>query len=130
MATNHFNELLLQTLKEISIHLDRLAGRIDRVEQRMDHLDGRIDRIIDQKADKSDLAATNKRLDSIESKLDQKADKADLVATNEKLDTLGAEVRSHGQRLDRIESGIRTLQWTMSAGLAVMGVIFAFLRAC
>ena len=29
---NHFNDLLLQTLKQINIRLDRLDGRMDRLD--------------------------------------------------------------------------------------------------
>ena len=91
--SNHFNELLLQTLKEVGIRLERLEGRVDHV--------------INEKADKADV----------------KDVKADVSA-------LRGEVRSHGQRLDRIETGIRTLQWTMTAGIAVLGIILAFMRSC
>ena len=114
--SNHFNELLLQTLKEVGIRLERLEGRVDHV--------------INEKADKSDVQDVKSdvkdvktELKSVSEKLDQKADKADVNALRD-------EVRSHGQRLDRIETGIRTLQWTMTAGLAVLGIILAFLRAC
>ena len=100
MATHHFNDLLLQTLKEVGLRLDRVEGRLERV-------DDRLDRVIEQKADKADLDVL----------------RVEMRAQGERLD-------SQGQRLDRIEAGIRTLQWTMSAGLAVMGVIFAFLKAC
>ena len=41
---NHFNDLLLQTLKQINVRLDRLDGRMDRLDTRME-----------QKADKTDL---------------------------------------------------------------------------
>ena len=33
---NHFNDLLLQTLKQINVRLDRLDGRMDRLDGRMD----------------------------------------------------------------------------------------------
>ena len=58
---NHFNDLLLQTLKQINVRLDRLDGRMDR-------LDGRMDRLIDVKVDKTDLDAkldTNGKLDTL-----------------------------------------------------------------
>ena len=42
---NHFNDLLLQTLKQINVRLDRLMDVMDR-------LDGRMDCLIDVKADK------------------------------------------------------------------------------
>ena len=99
---NHFNDLLLETLKEIRVRLDRLEGRADR--------------LIEQKADKSDVAA-------IAEKLDQKADKSDVAVLSE-------AVHSHGQRLDRIEAGIKTLQWTMTAGIAVIGLVLALFKAC
>ena len=107
--SNHFNELLLQTLKDIGIRLERLEGRVDHV--------------INEKADKIDVQDIRAELKSVSQKLDQKADKSDVNALRD-------EVRSHGQRLDRIETGIKTLQWTMTAGLAVLGIILAFMRAC
>ncbi|MCY4552545.1 MAG: hypothetical protein OXC79_02615 [Candidatus Poribacteria bacterium] len=107
--SNHFNELLLQTLKEVGIRLERLEGRVDHV--------------INEKADKTDVKDVKAELKSVAEKLDQKADKADVNALRD-------EVRSQGQRLDRIEMGIKTLQWTMTAGLAVLGIILAFVRSC
>ena len=137
--SNHFNELLLQTLKDIGIRLERLEGRVDHV--------------INEKADKTDVKDVQTELKAVAEKLEQKADKADvkdvkvdvkdvqteLKAVAEKLEqkadkadvnALHDEVRSHGQRLDRIETGIKTLQWTMTAGLAVLGIILAFIRSC
>ena len=144
--SNNFNELLLQTLKDVGIRLERLEGRVDHV--------------INEKADKTDVKEVKAELKSVAEKLDQKADKADLKSVIEKLDqkadkadvqdvkadvqdvkadvqdvkadvnTLRDEVRSQGQRLDRIETGIKTLQWTMTAGIAVLGIILAFVRSC
>ena len=48
---NHFNDLLLQTLKQINVRLDRL--------------DGRMDSLIETKTDKAGLDATNKKLDNL-----------------------------------------------------------------
>ncbi|RKU17314.1 hypothetical protein C6503_11105 [Candidatus Poribacteria bacterium] len=107
--SNNFNELLLQTLKDVGIRLERLEGRVDHV--------------INEKADKTDVKEVKADLKSVIEKLDQKADKADV-------NTLRDEVRSQGQRLDRIEMGIKTLQWTMTAGIAVLGIILAFVRSC
>ena len=126
MAT-HFNDLLLQTLKETNVRLDRLDSRMDR-------LDGRIDYLIDTKADKTALEVTNEKLDALSTKIDTKADKADLDATNEKLDTLGrrldGKIDALGHRIERIEGGIGTLKWVIGAEVAVIGVILAFIRAC
>ena len=125
---NHFNELLLQTLKEVGIRLERLEGRVDHViNEKADKTDVKdvkaaIEKL-DQKADKTDMQA-------VIEKLDQKADKTDIKDVKADVNTLRDEVRSHGQRLDRIETGIKTLQWTMTAGLAVLGIILAFIRAC
>lgn len=94
---NHFNDLLLETLKDIRI-------RLERVESRVDH-------IVNEKADKADVRDLKAEL------------KADFK-------TLGDKVQSHDQRLDRIETGIKTLQWTMTAGLAILGIILAFVRSC
>ena len=91
--SNHFNELLLQTLKDIGIRLERLEGRVDHV-------------------------------------VNEKADKTDVKDVKSDVNALRDEVRSQGQRLDRIETGIKTLQWTMTAGLAVLGIILAFMRSC
>ena len=106
---SHFNDLLLQTLKQINVRLDRL--------------DGRVDRLMDEKADKADL-------DLIHEKLDAKADKADLDATNEKLDGLSGKVDDLGRRIERIDAGIGTLKWVIGAEVAVIGVILAFIKAC
>lgn len=94
---NHFNDLLLQTLKDVGIRLERLEGRVDH--------------IINEKSDKVDVQDLKAEL------------KADF-------NTLGDKVQSHAQRLDRIETGIKTLQWTMTAGLAILGIILAFVRSC
>ncbi|MDE0018282.1 MAG: hypothetical protein OXU51_19025 [Candidatus Poribacteria bacterium] len=107
--SNNFNELLLQTLKDVGIRLERLEGRVDHV--------------INEKADETDVKEVKADLKSVIEKLDQKADKADVNALRD-------EVRSQGQRLDRIEMGIKTLQWTMTAGIAVLGIILAFVRSC
>ena len=101
--SDHFNELLLQTLKEVGVRLERLEGRVDHV--------------INEKADKIDVSDVKTELSDVKTEL-----KADVNG-------LWDEVRSQGQRLDRIETGIRTLQWTMTAGLAVLGIILAFLKA-
>lgn len=90
--SDHFNELLLQTLKEVGVRLERLEGRVDHV--------------INEKSDKEDVR-------------DLKTD----------LKVLRDEVRSNGQRLDRLEAGIKTLQWTVTAGIAALGVLIALLKA-
>ena len=118
---NHFNELLLQTLKEVGIRLERLEGRVDHViNEKADKTD-----VQDVKADikdvKADIKDVKANVNVLNEKLDQKADKADV-------NILRDEVRAHGQRLDRIETGIKTLQWTMTAGIAVLGIILAFVR--
>ena len=128
--SNHFNELLLQTLKDVGIRLERLEGRVDHV--------------INEKADKTDVQDVKADIKSVAEKLDQKADKSDVkdvksdvkdVKSDVKdvksdVNALRDEVRSQGQRLDRIETGIKMLQWTMTAGLAVLGIILAFMRSC
>ena len=159
---NHFNDLLLQTLKEVGIRLERLEGRVDHIiNEKSDKADVQdlkaelkaVTEKLDQKADKADVQDLKAELKAVTEKLDQKADKVDvqdlkaeLKAVTEKLDqkadkadvntlradvnTLGDEVRSQAQRLDRIETGIKTLQWTMTAGLAILGIILAFVRSC
>lgn len=51
---NHFNDLLLQTLKQINVRLDRLDGRMDRLDTRME-----------QKADKADLEVPDGKFDEV-----------------------------------------------------------------
>ena len=124
---NHFNDLLLQTLKDVGIRLERLEGRVDH--------------IINEKADKVDVQDLKAELKAVTEKLDQKADKADIqdlkadgrdlkAELKADFNTLSDKVQSHAQRLDRIETGIKTLQWTMTAGLAILGIILAFVRSC
>ncbi len=135
--SNHFNDLLLQTLKEVGIRLERLEGRVDHViNEKSDKAD-----VTDVKADvrnvKTDVKDVRIELKAVAEKLDLKSDKADVKdvkadVRNVKTDVnaLRDEVRGQGQRLDRIETGIKTLQWTMTAGLAVLGIILAFMRTC
>ena len=97
--SDHFNKLLLQTLKEVGIRLERLEGRVDRV--------------IDEKSDKTDVDSVRAEVKDL--KIELKADingveaeikdlrtelKADIdsVRTELKADvnTLRDEVRSHG----------------------------------
>ena len=112
---NHFNELLLQTLKEISVRLDRLEERTDRV--------------IDQKADKVDFASTNKKIDDLREDMRSQVQHLD-ENINSQVQRLDEDIRSQGQRLDRIEAGIGTLKWIIGVEVAVIGVILAFIRAC
>lgn len=134
--SDHFYELLLQTLKENGVRLERLEGRADH--------------IINEKADKIDLDDVKTELKTVTTKLDLKAGKthvhdvktdlktyindvkaelkADINGVKTELNELRDDLRSQGQRIDRIETGIRTLQWTMTAGLAVLGIIIAFIR--
>lgn len=126
--SDHFNELLLQTLKEVGIRLERLEGRSDHV--------------INEKADKIDVKDVKTELNTVKAEL--KADindlkteinavktelKADVNALKTEINDVRDELRSQGQRIDRIETGIRTLQWTMTAGLAVLGIIIALIKA-
>ena len=85
--SNHFNELLLQRLEEVGLRLDRLEGPVDHV--------------INEKADKTDVKDV---------KADVKGVQTDVKDVKSDVDTLRDEVRSHGQRLDRIERKIKTLQ--------------------
>ena len=96
MDNNNFNELLLHTLKQLGIRLDRMDDRLDRVD----------------------------------AKLDRKVDKEDLKHLEEKLDATNEAVKSQGERLDRIEGGIKTLQWVLGVEIALVGIIVAFLKAC
>ena len=76
---NHFNDLLLQPLKQINVRLDRL--------------DGRMDRLIEVKADQTDLDATNEKFNNM------------------------------GRSLERIEAEIDALKWIIGAEVAVISVI-------
>ena len=123
---NNFNELLLQTLKEISVRLDRLEGRVDHV--------------IDNKVDKTDLNATNERLITLDAKTNERFDTLDAktnerfdaldAKTNERFDALDAKINNLSQRMDRLDGGIGTLKWIIGAEVAVIGVILAFIKAC
>ena len=103
MDNNNFNELLLHTLKQLGIRLDRMDDRLDRMDDRLDRMDA---------------------------KLDRKADKEDLKRLEEKLDATNETVKSQGERLDRIEGGIKTVQWVLGVEIALVGIILAFLKAC
>ena len=103
MDNNNFNELLLHTLKQLGIRLDRVDDRLDRMDDRLDRMDA---------------------------KLDRKADKEDLKHLEEKFDATNEAVKSQGERLDRIEGGIKTLQWGLGVEIALVGIIVAFLKAC
>ena len=96
MDNNNFNELLLHTLKQLGIRLNRVDDRLDRMD----------------------------------AKLDRKADKEDLKHLQEKLDATNEAVKSQAERLDRIEGGIKTLQWVLGVEIALVGIIVAFLKAC
>ena len=129
---DHFNELLLQTLKEVSIRLERLEGRTDH--------------IINEKADKIEVSEVKTELKNL--RVELKADindvktelktdisalrvefKSDVNSVKSELNELRDELMSQGRRIDSIETGIKTLQWTMTAGLAVLGIIIAFIKA-
>ncbi len=58
---NHFKDLLLQRLEEISTRLERLEGRIDHV--------------INEKTDKTDVEDLKAEIRAVNEKLAQKADK-------------------------------------------------------
>ena len=67
MTDNNFNELLIHTLKQIHVHLDRLEAKLEEkvdktdlksFEQRFDSVEGRLDRV-------------ENRLDGVESRLDR-----------------------------------------------------------
>ena len=130
--SDHFNELLLQTLKEVGIRLERLEGRSDHV--------------INEKADKIDVKDVKTELKTVKAELkddinnlktELKDDindlrtelKADINALKTEINDVRDELRTQGQRIDRIETGIRTLQWTMTAGLTVLGIIIALIKA-
>ena len=136
MDNNNFNELLLHTLKQLGIRLDRVDDRLDRVDTKLD-----------QKADKEDASAvktdlkadingvkTDLKADISEAKEEVKADigevKGDVKRLEEKLDVTNEVVKTHGERLDRIEGGIKTLQWVLGVEIALVGIIVAFLKAC
>ena len=107
----NFNELLIETLKQIYVRLDRLEAKID------------------TKADKEDV-------NTLRAMIENKADKEDVNALNEDMSSLKSdmnvvkgEVKSLGQRLDRIEGGIATLRWIIGAQVAIIGVPLAIFKA-
>ena len=128
MQDNSFYELLIHTLKQTHIRLDRLEAKVD---EKADKADVKaLGAKLDEKADKADVKALGAKLDekadkadvkALGAKLDEKADKADVKALRQDLD----DVKS---RLGQIESEIRTFKWMFGAGLAAMGVLMAFLR--
>ncbi len=142
--SDQFNELLLQTLKEVGVRLERLEGRTDHVinekADKIDVVDVKTDlkhlRVelkavydrLDTKADKTDVNEVKTELKAVYDRLDTKAGKTDVNEVKAELNEQRDELRSQGLRLDRIETGIRTLQWTMTAGLAVLGIILAFIK--
>ncbi|MDE0014656.1 MAG: hypothetical protein OXU51_00600 [Candidatus Poribacteria bacterium] len=107
---NHFNDLSLQTLKEVSIRLERLEGRVDHIiNEKADKADVQnlkadgqefkaelksITEKLDQKADKTDVEDLKAELKSVTEKLDQKADKTDV-------EDLKAELKSVTEKLDQ-----------------------------
>ncbi len=97
--SDHTNKFLIKTLKEV-------CDRLGRLEERVDH-------VINEKADKTDVSDV----------------KLDVSSVKSQLNGLQEELSSRGCSIDRIETGIRTLQWTLTAGLAVLGVILAFIKA-
>ena len=149
--SDHFNELLLQTLKEVGIRLERLEGRSDHVinekadkadvkdvktelKANVNDLKTEINAVkTELKADGNDLKteinAVKTELKVVTEKLDLKADKTDVNALKTEINDLRDDLRSQGRRIDRIETGIKTLQWTMTAGLAVLGIIIALVKA-
>ena len=96
---NHFNDLLLQTLKQINVRLDRLDTRVE------------------QKADKADLDAINKKLDGV---IETKADKTALEVPDGKFDDVLC-------CLDRIDAELRTLTWIIGTEVAIIGVVLIFI---
>ena len=53
MENNNFNELLLHTLKQLGIRLDRVGDRLDRMDAKLD-----------RKSDKEDLKHLQEKLDA------------------------------------------------------------------
>ena len=105
--SDRFDELLLQTLKEVGVRLERLEGRVDH--------------IINEKADKTDVNDVKAGLKVVTEKLAPKSYKTNV---NELQD----ELRSQGRHLDRIGTRIKTLQWMVTFGFAALGVLIAFLK--
>ena len=103
MDNNNFNELLLHTLKQLGIRLDRMDDRLDRMDAKLD-----------QKAGKENVNAV----------------KVDVKRLEEKIDATNEALKSQVVRLDRIGGRIKTLQWVLGVEIALVGIIVAFLRAC
>ncbi len=112
--SDHFNELLLQTLKEVGVRLERLEGRVDHV--------------INEKADKIDVSTVNTELKAVTEKLNPKVDKTDVNDVKVVINRFRDDLRSQGRCLDRIETRIKTLQWTMTVGFAALGIILVFMK--
>ena len=103
MPDNNFNELLIHTLKQIHIRLDRLDIKVE------------------EKADKEDVRNLTEEFKVLNAKLDEKADKEDVRNLANRLDNVES-------RLVRIESGIGTMKWVVGVGLAAIGVLMAVLK--
>ena len=130
--SDHFNELLLQTLKEVGVRLERLEGRVDHVINEKADKIGVSNVKTELKADVSDVKTelndVKAELKSVNKKLDLKAGKTDVNDVKADVNGLQDDLRSNGLCLDRIETRIRTLQWTMTAGFAALGIILAFMK--
>ena len=68
MDNNHFNELLLHTLKQLGIRLDRVDDRLDRVDAKLD-----------QKADKEDVKRLEEKLDVTNEVLKTQGERLDRI---------------------------------------------------
>lgn len=114
MADNNFNELLIHTLKQIHVRLDRLDAKVD------------------EKSDKRDVEALSEDFKSLDAKLDEKADKlgAKLDEKADKTDVKELRERMDRveSRLDRIESEVGTFKWVLGIGLTAMGVLMTLLK--
>ena len=65
---NNFSELLIHTLEQIHVRLDRLEAKID---EKSDKADFKVlEAKLDEKADKADLKPFEQRLGSVENRLD------------------------------------------------------------
>ena len=107
--TKNFNELLIESLKQIHIRLDRLDAKID------------------TKADKEDVNPLREDIGSL--KNDMTIVKEDVSSLKNDMNVVKEDVQSLGQRLDRIEGGIVTLRWVIGAQVAIIGVLLAIFKA-
>ena len=100
---NNFNELLIHTLKQIHVRLDRLEAEVD------------------EKTDKQAIK-------DLQVKCDRKSNRANSKTLEKRFDRIISRLDRIISRLDRIESDIATITWMTGIGFACIGVLLVLLK--